>query len=53
MLQGDRRSEAQLWYQPRVGSQRSTLSAQQIRFWPQKNHYILDDVNMLDFNLGN
>jgi len=50
MLQGDTRSEAQLWYQSRVGGPRSTLSARQIKFWPKANRYKLDGVGMLDLN---
>ncbi len=50
MLQGDSRSEAQLFYQRRPGAARSTLGpARQIKFWPKTNRYKLDGVGMIDF----
>ena len=52
MLQGDGRSDAQLWYQQNAGAAWSRLPAQQIRYWPKKNRYKLEGANAFEINLG-
>ena len=52
MIQGDGSSDAQLWYQEKVGTRWSRLPAQQIRYWPKQNRCQMAGGNGLEINLG-
>ena len=52
MLTGDNRTEAELWYQNKVGGESSKASARQFLYWPKTNRIKVEGSNMLDFQVG-
>jgi hypothetical protein len=50
VIEGNGRSDAELSYQPKLGSTPSKVNARKIMFWPTANRVEVDDARMFDLN---
>jgi lipopolysaccharide export system protein LptA len=50
ILEGDGRSDAELFRQERVGAEMSRFAARKIYYWPATNRLSIDDASMMEVN---
>ncbi len=48
VLEGDGRTDAELFRQQRIGAPRERVAARKIYYWPQTNHLTLDSASLLE-----
>ncbi|MCS7305284.1 MAG: hypothetical protein NZ602_09290 [Thermoguttaceae bacterium] len=48
VLEGDGRTDAELFRQPRLGAPRERVAARKIYYWPATNHLSLDSASLLE-----
>jgi hypothetical protein len=50
VLEGDGRTDAELFRQPQAGGERSRVAARKILYWPRSNKLWIDGARSLDIN---
>ncbi len=48
ILEGDGRSDAELFCQERIGAERQHFAARRIYYWPETNHWTIDNGSILE-----